>query len=567
MAVGRAREGSREDIDPRWTPEELRDRASALLRSVVDDADASGVVVGLSGGVDSSTTAALAVDALGADAVTGLLLPSDGSVEENLADAREVATDLGIDHATVSLTPAVEVFKRHVAPRIAPRGDEYAAGNFSARLRMACLYFVANVEDRIVVGTSNRTERLLGYFTKHGDGAADVAPLGEYDKTEVRALAEHLGVPSGIVEKSPTAGFWEGQTDEEELGAGYDTLDRALRAIVDRGESPTDADSEPSSAGLDVDPTVVDTQLDRLRASAHKRSRPPTPSRTVRDPGSQPRFATDPEASAAVADAVAGFVRERVAAAGAEGVVVNVSGGLDSSVACAVASEGLGPDRVIGLHLPCHMADDMGTPDPGDLATDLGIDYARVNVRPLVSELEAAMPAELSNRAGTRELGNLVARVRMACAYYVANTTDRLVLGTNNRTERLLGYFTKHGDGGVDIQPLAGMYKTEVRALGRSLGLPDPVIDQEPTAGFEIGRTDEDALGADYDTIDAVLARLVDRDEGIARTASALGVDEATVRRFARLHAETGHKRSRPPTTENDRGDDRYFHELELKFE
>ncbi|MFC7138111.1 NAD(+) synthase [Halobaculum litoreum] len=164
------------------------------------------------------------------------------------------------------------------------------------------------------------------------------------------------------------------------------------------------------------------------------------------------------------------------------------------------------------------------------------------------------------------ELGNLVARVRMACAYYVANTTTTLVLGTCDRTERMLGTVTKYGDDAADVHPLGGLYRTEVVALGRELGLPDRVVDQPSTLESAIGRREEAAFGASFDVIDAVLERLVDRDIGIERTAEELDADQEVVRRFAGDHVRTKHKRAMPPTTAQRVGPGA-FHELELKFE
>ncbi|MFC7138112.1 NAD(+) synthase [Halobaculum litoreum] len=146
---------------------------------------------------------------------------------------------------------------------------------------MAACYFVANADDRLVVGTSNRTERLLGYFTKHGDGGADVFPLGEYDKGEVRALAAHLGVPEPIREKRPTAGFWDGQTDEADLGAPYETLDEVVAALADGAVGVRAPDTVAET--VDADPDTVVTQAARIRRTGHKRERPPAPGRPEAD--------------------------------------------------------------------------------------------------------------------------------------------------------------------------------------------------------------------------------------------------------------------------------------------
>ncbi|GAA5063594.1 NAD+ synthase [Haladaptatus pallidirubidus] len=541
----------------------MHEHAATLLQDTVSDADADGVIVAMSGGVDSSTTAALAADALGTEHVFGLLMPTVENQSVNTLDAKQLASDLGIDHEMISLQPILGVFEQKLASEIAPGGDKYAVGNLAARLRMACAYFAANATSQLVVGTSNRSERLLGYFTKYGDGGADVLPLGDYYKTEVRTLATDLGVPSAIIEKPPTAGFWAGQTDEYDLGASYETLDRILETLVDEKH-----DVSATARILDIDPDRVQKYAWQVIQTAHKRSRPPTPTRYVPDSDPQPTFTTTRDEIAALADRLTTYIREYVRTTGAKGVVVNMSGGLDSSVATVLAVEALGSENVYGLHLPCHKGTDVGTVDPCSLVIDLGIDYTHVNIHPLVSEIEKQLPHHLTQTAGTRELGNLVARVRMACAYYAANTMSRLVLGTSNQTERWLGYFTKYGDGGVDLQPLGKLYKTEVWALARYLGLPEAVIDQPATAGFRAGQTDEDDLGAPYGTLDEVLACLVDGNLGMDRTASLLDLDIETVKQYAEWNIKTQHKRDVPPTPKSQATADQstFFHEIELNF-
>ncbi|MFC7099012.1 NAD(+) synthase [Halobaculum marinum] len=547
-------------------PELLCDRAVRLVRETVDDADADGAVVALSGGVDSATTAAVAVEALGADNVYTLALPTAETRDEDTDDAREWATTLGVDHATAPLAPAVDVFRRHLAPRIAPAGDEYAAGNLAARLRMAAAYFVANATNRLVVGTANRTERLLGYYTKYGDGGVDLLPLGEYDKGEVRTLAAHLGVPEQIREKAPTAGFWDGQTDEADLGATYATLDRVVDALDagERGVRPPAAVVDR----LDADPATVAEQAARMHRTAHKRTRPSAPPRPLRVLDGGDGLVTGGERVGHVADDLTSFVRERVETAGARRVVVRLSGDVGSSVVAALAADALGPERVYGLHLPCHKTSRLDRPDPAVIADDLGIEFDRVNVRPLVVEMESALPHEVTERAGVRELANLVSRVRMACAYYVANTETDLVLGTTDRTDLQLGRVTKFGDEAVDLRPLGGLYRTEVAALGRHLDLPDSVVEQSADVGATVGAEPDAEMDIERSaaTVDGVLEGLVDRDIGITRTAAAQGVDPVVVRRCAQAHVRSQHKRSTPPTTA-DRPDPGPFHELELKFE
>ncbi len=257
----------------------------------------------------------------------------------------------------------------------------------------------------------------------------------------------------------------------------------------------------------------------------------------------------------AVESAVTAFLRDQVQAADATGVVVPMSGGLDSAVAATLAADALGPERVLGLGLPCHKSDAADAMTAGTIADHLGIDFERVHLRPLLHQFDQSVrpvldPDADSARTPTpdRALGNAVARLRMVCAYYAANRTNRLILGTANRSELLLGYVTKYGDAGADLFPLGDLYKTEVRALGEHLSLPESVVEKPPTAGFYPGQTDADDLGATYDTIDSLLWRVVEQGESVETAADAVDIDDATAKRLVGMCTETVHKRRMPPT-------------------
>lgn len=263
--------------------EATRDHITDFIRGQVDAAGADGTVIGLSGGIDSTLTAHLTVEALGADAVHGLVLPAAVSREDNMSDAERVAESLGIAYDVVAVDPIVDSVLE-AAPGIdasaadsADADDQVPVGNVRARTRTVLNYLVANREDALVIGTGNRTEALVGYFTKYGDGAVDCHPIGDLYKQQVRQLARHVGVPDRLVEKTPTAGLWAGQTDEEELGLDYDTLDAILALAVDGPLSPS------AAAGhlVGVDAAEVERVLDLHRASAHKRSVPPSPGPAV----------------------------------------------------------------------------------------------------------------------------------------------------------------------------------------------------------------------------------------------------------------------------------------------
>ncbi|ADD05120.1 NAD synthase, ammonia-dependent [Natrialba magadii ATCC 43099] len=296
-----------------------------------------------------------------------------------------------------------------------------------------------------------------------------------------------------------------------------------------------------------------------------------------------PFIATQPRLEA-VRSQIVDSIQQRVADAGAHGVVVAMSGGLDSTVTATLAVEALGPERVLGLTLPCHKTEQRDARDARTLAAGLGMEFAEIQLRPLLELFDDTVASVLEcrldgSRDGSRdrdgiedddsgrdgestsgtdsasgrpnerncELGNVVARLRMSCAYYAANREQRLVLGTANRSELALGYFTKYGDGAADTYPIGDLYKTEVRALAQRIGVPRRIISKSPTAGFSADQTDADELGAPYETIDPLLFRLVEQDQSVADAAADLDLDWETARTIAWRCARTEHKRGRPP--------------------
>ena len=252
---------------------------AAWMRHQVTAAHANGLVVGLSGGVDSAVVARLCQLAT-PGAALGVLLPchSDPADER---DARAVADHFKLPIATVlldepfdALTSAVKSAAaeaaRHLSVAEAPPDDARARmplANMKPRLRMTSLYFLANRLNYLVAGTGNRCELAIGYFTKYGDGGVDLLPLGTLLKSEVRAMARELGVPSQVVEKAPSAGLWLGQTDEGEMGFSYADLEAYLQK------------------GPDAVAPAVAMRIERLmRASEHKRQMAPMPSSASGDP-------------------------------------------------------------------------------------------------------------------------------------------------------------------------------------------------------------------------------------------------------------------------------------------
>jgi NAD+ synthase len=246
-------------------------------------------------------------------------------------------------------------------------------------------------------------------------------------------------------------------------------------------------------------------------------------------------------------DRIVDFIADRVREANADGVVVNMSGGLDSTVTAALATAALGPEHVYGLILPCNKTGAVNARDAEGLAEALGIEHDTVHLQPLFAQFGSLVPDRFDLHDEPALTGNLIARLRMSMAYLAANATDRLVIGTTNRSERLLGYLTKHGDGAADLLPIGHLYKTDVRALADSLDVPEFVTEKRPTAGFLPGHYDRDDLGAPYDTVDAVLALAVDAGMGADAIADRIDVDEEVVSRLLDRHDSTDHKRSTPP--------------------
>lgn len=221
-------------------------------------------IIGLSGGVDSSLVATLLTESIGRENVKGLILPSETTSEQDINDAILIAKKLKIDFELINITPLVYPFKEILLVK-----DKIALGNIMARVRMIVLYNEARAHKGIVVGTGNKTELYVGYFTKYGDGGVDILPIGDLYKTQVWAMAEKVGVPQKIIEKAPTAGLWKGQTDEDELGIRYRLLDRILIRLIDYKMKPKEISEE-----LGIDLATVENVESMVKNSEHKRRLP-----------------------------------------------------------------------------------------------------------------------------------------------------------------------------------------------------------------------------------------------------------------------------------------------------
>jgi len=242
-----------------------------FIRRQVEESGAAGAVIGLSGGVDSSVTAALTVKALGSSRVLGLIMPYLTTPKEDVEDAIQVAKMLDIDYKIIDITGIREAFARAI-----PDFDEsniIACGNLLPRIRMTLLYYYANKNNLIVVGTGDKSELLIGYFTKYGDGGVDILPIGCLYKTQVRAVGRYLKLPDNIVNKPSSPRLWPGHLAEEELKLKYELIDCVLFCIFDLGYSVEDTVRK-----LGVSRDIVQRVLTMYERSKHKRRLPPIPS-------------------------------------------------------------------------------------------------------------------------------------------------------------------------------------------------------------------------------------------------------------------------------------------------
>lgn len=234
-----------------------------FLRDGVRTAGFSRGIIGLSGGVDSSLSAYLAAEALGPENLLGVMMPAGSSSPGSKADGELVASKLGIRSETITIAPMIEAHRSRGADK-----ERVRLGNIMARERMIVLYDLSIQEKALVIGTSNKTETLLGYGTLFGDTACALNPLGDLYKTQVWELATAVGVPERIVAKEPSADLWEGQTDESELGFSYREVDRLLYCMVDQRKS------EPELRELGFEQSFITAVQKRIRANQFKRRLP-----------------------------------------------------------------------------------------------------------------------------------------------------------------------------------------------------------------------------------------------------------------------------------------------------
>ncbi len=244
------------ELDLDWTTRIL----SKFIDTELHRTGLNDLVLGLSGGIDSAVVAYVAARAIEPARIHACLLPFRTSSDDSLRDASSVVDDLGIDAETIDISPFVDGFEK-----TAGKVDRLRLGNVMARARMTVLYDRSAAHRALVLGTSNKTELLLGYGTLHGDMASALNPVGDLYKTQLRRLAEHLGVPESIRTKPPSADLWPDQNDEDDLGFSYDEVDRLLALLIDARASRTTA----IEAGFS--PELIDGVTRRIVRTQFKR--------------------------------------------------------------------------------------------------------------------------------------------------------------------------------------------------------------------------------------------------------------------------------------------------------
>jgi NAD+ synthase len=234
-----------------------------FISEYASKSSAKGLVIGLSGGLDSSVVLKLAVNALSPSEVFGIVMPSDTTPKEDTDHAIELAKSLGIKYHVIDIGPLLAKYAENLPD------DRKARGNLMARIRMNILYYYAGVNGYLVVGTSDKSEIMIGYYTKWGDGAADIMPIADLYKTQVKSLAKYLRIPKVITEKKSSPRLWENHFAENEIGMDYKMIDSILHLLIDKKEKPKNAAKK-----LGIPTNQVNKVKEMIDKSVHKRNMP-----------------------------------------------------------------------------------------------------------------------------------------------------------------------------------------------------------------------------------------------------------------------------------------------------
>ena len=252
--------------------EKTKDAIVEFIKSKVSDSKTDGIVVGLSGGIDSTLIAYLSCEAVGKENVFGIIMPSATTPAEDSIHGIEIAQNLGIEYKEI----AIDSILNKYLTLTQLEENSLAIGNLKARIRMSIIYYYANAKNYLVSGTGNKSEILIGYFTKHGDGACDMEPIGDLYKTEVYKLSEFLNIQKEIIDKPPRAGLWTNQTDEDEIGMSYDLLDKILYLYTEKDMKETEIAEK-----LDISVDDVNMIIDKIIRSEHKSKVPEYPQKII----------------------------------------------------------------------------------------------------------------------------------------------------------------------------------------------------------------------------------------------------------------------------------------------
>lgn len=257
---------------PNLNLEKTKTDITEFIKSKVSQANSDGIVVGLSGGIDSTLVAYLACEALGKDKVFGIIMPSTTTPTEDKIHGIKIAQILGIDYKEI----AIDSILNEYLSMTQLDENKLAIGNLKARIRMSIIYYYANANNYLVSGTGNKSEILIGYFTKYGDGACDIEPIGDLYKNDVYKLGEYLNLPQEILDKPPRAGLWNNQTDEEEIGMGYNLIDQILYLYTEKENENTEIAEK-----LEIPVDDVNMIITKVIRSKHKIKVPESPEKTI----------------------------------------------------------------------------------------------------------------------------------------------------------------------------------------------------------------------------------------------------------------------------------------------
>ena len=257
---------------PNLDLEKTKSSIIKFIESKINESKTDGIVIGLSGGIDSTLVAYLACEAIGKENVFGIIMPSTTTPTEDKIHGVEIAQRLGIDYKEIAIDSILNEFLLMTQLE----ENNLAIGNLKARIRMSIIYYSANAKNYLVSGTGNKSEILIGYFTKHGDGACDMEPIGDLYKTDVYKLSEFLNIPKEIIKKPPRAGLWNNQTDEAEIGMDYGLIDQILYLFTEKDMKNTEIASE-----LDISVDEVDMIITKIIRSEHKSKVPEAPQKTI----------------------------------------------------------------------------------------------------------------------------------------------------------------------------------------------------------------------------------------------------------------------------------------------